>query len=609
MSLVQRVTSIEGTDREPLRLPEEWRSPSLTPARSGPGNYGSISAFPSAQRFSQLHGKGSVRSLRRVISYDALAHSQQPSQATHPTGGVIPYKVPNNKRIAQVIFTIISCWLASGIVFGFAALKPVLISEGVYRELCTPEEIIAGVEICYEQDLRLNLFFAIASTTCNVSALPVGTILDRYGPRACAVIGSIALAIGSTLMAYAFAVPKFDGYIVGNIFLALGGTFLFVPSYSIANAFPKHSGTIVATVTGAFDASAAVFLFYRLAYESSNGSFTPEKFFFGYLIVPIIILLAQFTLMTPDGYKTIPQLEAKLEKVEDPTNDVHDSDEELSDTEVRQLRARRRVHRESKLADLESVVGDAEFREAREQKEEERHATSGVWGALHGRPAHVQMLTPWFILITIITVLQMLRMNFFIASIRTQYEYMLGSDSAARTINSFFDYALPIGGVAATPLIGLLLDNLSTADMLTVLVCLTTAVGILGSLPFYWAAYANIVLFVLLRPLYYSAMSNFATTIFGFATFGKIYGTIICLSGLVNLFQPAIDALTYEALDGNPIPVNVMLAALGFIFGVILVVYVRLRGRIVRKKQAREDAQVERMNMIPESIAESEFEE
>jgi len=200
-------------------------------------------------------------------------------------------------------------------------------------------------------------------------------------------------------------------------------------------------------------------------------------------------------------------------------------------------------------------------------------------------------------------------MNFFIASIRTQYEYMLGSDSAARTINSFFDYALPIGGVAATPLIGVLLDNLSTADMLTVLVCLTTAVGILGSLPFYWAAYANIVLFVLLRPLYYSAMSNFATTIFGFATFGKIYGTIICLSGLVNLFQPAIDALTYEALDGNPIPVNLVLAALGFIFGVILVVYVRLRGRFVRKKQAREDAQVERMNMIPESIAESEFEE
>ncbi|KAK3622671.1 hypothetical protein LTR56_022050 [Elasticomyces elasticus] len=199
--------------------------------------------------------------------------------------------------------------------------------------------------------------------------------------------------------------------------------------------------------------------------------------------------------------------------------------------------------------------------------------------------------------------------NFFIASIRTQYEYMLGSDKAAKQINSFFDYALPIGGVAATPVIGLLLDNLSTAAMLSVLVALITAVGILGALPYVWAAYGNVVLFVLLRPLYYSAMSDYATKVFGFATFGKIYGTIICLSGLVNLFQPAIDALTYEAFDGNPIPVNVVLAGLGFVFGVILVVYVVIRGRIVQKKQAREDAEVDRLSRIPESIAESEFEE
>ncbi|KAK3111227.1 hypothetical protein LTR53_013738 [Teratosphaeriaceae sp. CCFEE 6253] len=608
MSLVQRVTSIEGTDRESPRLPDEWLSPILSAAR-GP-HYGSFSGGPPlAQRDLHLRGKGSVRSLRRVISYDALPHSQQPSQAIHPTGGVTPYKVSNAKRLAQVVFTVVTCWLASGIVFGFAAFKPVLISEGVYRELCTAEELHAGVEVCYEQDLTLNFFFAIASTTCNVSALPVGTILDRYGPRVCAVMGSIALAVGSILMGCAFAIARFDGYIIGNVFLALGGTFLFVPSFSIANAFPKYSGTIVATVTGAFDASAAIFLFYRLAYEASGAAFTPARFFFGYLIVPVIILIAQFTLMTSDGYKTIPQLEAKLEKVEDPSNDVHDSDDELSDREVRRLRTRRRVHRESKLADLEAVVGDSEFREAREQKAEDRHVTSGVWGALHGQPAHVQMLSPWFILITLITVLQMLRMNFFIATIRTQYEYMLGSEKAARQINTFFDYALPIGGVAATPLVALLLDNLSTAAMLTVLVTLITAVGILGSLPFHWAAYGNVILFVLLRPLYYSAMSDYATKVFGFATFGKIYGTIICLSGLVNLFQPAVDALTYEAFDGNPTPVNVVLATLGFIFGVILVVYVWIRGRIVQKKQAREDAEADRMARIPESILESEFEE
>lgn len=192
----------------------------------------------------------------------------------------------------------------------------------MYRELCTSQELEADVEVCYEQDLRLNVFFAVASTTCNVSALPVGTILDRYGPRICAVIGSVSLAIGSVLMGYAFAIPTFDGYIIGNVFLALGGTFVFLPSFSIANAFPKYAGTIVATVTGAFDASAAVFLFYRLTYEASDRAFTPDKFFFGYLAVPALILIAQFTLMTPDGYKTVTELELKIEKEEDVARDV-----------------------------------------------------------------------------------------------------------------------------------------------------------------------------------------------------------------------------------------------------------------------------------------------
>merc|ERR1711939_1107977 len=183
-------------------------------------------------------------------------------------------------------------------------------------------------------------------------------------------------------------------------------------------------------------------------------------------VVPAIILVAQVTLMTPDGYKSVPQLEAKYERAEDATRDVHDSDDELSDNEVRKLRAQRREHRESKLAELDKLLGDADFREAREHKEEERHAASGVWGALHGKSAGEQMLSPWFILMTLLTVLQMLRMNFFIATIRTQYEVMLGSEKLSKNINSFFDIALPVGGVAATPFIGMLLGRVRQRHLL-----------------------------------------------------------------------------------------------------------------------------------------------
>lgn len=153
-----------------------------------------------------------------------------------------------------------------------------------------------------------------------MSALPVGTILDRYGPRVCAVLGSLFLAAGALLMGYAFQIPEFDGFIVANIMFALGGTFIFLPSFQIANAFPRYSGTIVATVTGAFDASAAVFFFYRLAYQ--NSGLAPQKFFFGYLAVPVLIFVAQFTIMSPDNYKTMPEMEKKLERAEDVYQDA-----------------------------------------------------------------------------------------------------------------------------------------------------------------------------------------------------------------------------------------------------------------------------------------------
>lgn len=284
----------------------------------------------------------------------------------------------------------------------------------MYREYCSTEELAQNVELCYEQDLRLNFFFSLASTTTNISALPVGTLLDRYGPRLCYIVGCICLALGSTLMSYAFAIAAFDGYAVANFFLALGGTFIFVPSFQIANAFPKYSGMIVALVTGAFDASAAVFLFYRLAYEASNGAFTPSKFFAWYTAVPVLILTAQLTFLPTDSYKTAPQLEMKIERAQDTARDVHSSDDELDDSELWRVRSLRSVKRKRKLSKLDELVGDAKTRRERMVKQDQKLMKSGVWGVLHNKSAKEQIMSPWFVLICLLTVLQMVRMVSFV---------------------------------------------------------------------------------------------------------------------------------------------------------------------------------------------------
>lgn len=57
-------------------------------------------------------------------------------------------------RTAQVFVAVLYCVLSAGVIFGYAALKPILIEEGVYRNRCTNEELENGERLCYNQDLR-----------------------------------------------------------------------------------------------------------------------------------------------------------------------------------------------------------------------------------------------------------------------------------------------------------------------------------------------------------------------------------------------------------------------------------------------------------------------
>lgn len=431
-----------------------------------------------------------------------------------------------------------------------------------------------------------------------MGALVVGTVLDRFGPKTCGFISSGLLTIGSLLMAFSETLP-FDAFVFASFFLSFGGVFTFVPSFHLSNAFPRLQGLILALVTGAFDASAAVMLGFRLIYNATHGKFGLRPFFLFYLIVPAFTAVTQFFLMPDRSYDTRMELEVKMEIAEDPTTDVHDSDDDLdTEAEIRKIRADRSLRRKESIAGISSVLGTQEQREDYEKKEVEKKEASGVWGALHGLSAWKQIQTPWFILITILTMLQMARFNFFIATIWTQYNYMLQSEILATEVNEFFDIALPLGGVLTVPFIGLILDNVSTVVVLALIVLMSTVIGVLGAIPTVWAAYDNVCLFVIFRPLYYSAMSDYAAKVFGFATFGTIYGTIICLSGVAIFCQSGLQAIVHDLFQEDPGPMNLWLAGLGLIVGICLVMYVDMRGRLFRQDHAAED---ERRSIRPGS--------
>lgn len=238
--------------------------------------------------------------------------------------------------------------------------------------------------------------FAAAAVATNVCALPVGTVLDRYGPRLSSIIGSILLAIGAVLLAFAAQLP-FDGYLSGYLFLALGGPFVFIPSFQLSNTFQNHSGLILALLTGAFDSSSAIFLFYRLIYTASNGTFNLQKFFLAYLLVPVFVFIAQIVLMPSSSYKTVGELMAYTEAVS--------HGEEQADNDERADHAPKTQHngRESEDSEITSLLGH-KGADKQQLQEERKKAISGVWGALHGRSALQQIRTPWFVLVTLFTV-------------------------------------------------------------------------------------------------------------------------------------------------------------------------------------------------------------
>ncbi|KAL8304036.1 hypothetical protein RB597_004632 [Gaeumannomyces tritici] len=525
----------------------------------------------------------SVLSARaQKLTFNPLVVPDNNGNVVHPVApadAIGAFEVPRWKRILQIASAVFYCVFASGIVFGYAAIKPVLKGEGVYREICSRKSV-EGLDEDTCVEIRMNLMFTVAAVSTNVAALPIGAILDHAGPRVCGLLGSFFLAGGAAILAHAEQLP-FDGYLAGYLGLALGGPFIYMGSFHLSNALPR-SGLILALLTGAFDSSSAVFLIYRIVYQATEAGFGLRSFFLAYLVVPAAIILLQLTLLPKNSYKTVGEM---IEGIKEPDGLEGTCDQIDEHTALLQEEARQQ--REEQVGEL---LGTTRM-DTQVNREVRQNIKSGVWGIMHNSTIKQQLLSPWFILIMLFTVIQMTRINYFVATVRPQYEALLGSHNRAVEVNNFFDLALPLGGIVSIPFIGMILDNTRTVTVLITLVAVATAIGVLGVIPYAWAAYSNICLFVLYRPFYYTAVSDFSAKVFGFRTFGVVYGTIICLSGLFNLSQPGLDYLFHQTFQGDPVPVNLMLASAGLAVGISLVVYVGTKSRRISRNLLEQEAE------------------
>ncbi|XP_054555174.1 large neutral amino acids transporter small subunit 3 isoform X2 [Talpa occidentalis] len=174
----------------------------------------------------------------------------------------------------------------SAVLLGWGSLLIILKNEGFYSSLCPAENTTNTTQgkqprcpSCDSQDEMLNLGFTIGSFVLSATTLPLGILMDRFGPRPVRLVGSASFAASCTLMALASRDTK---VLSPLIFLALslngfGGICLTFSSLTLPNMFGNLRSTFMALMIGSYASSAITFPGVKLIYDAGV-SFTVIMF-------------------------------------------------------------------------------------------------------------------------------------------------------------------------------------------------------------------------------------------------------------------------------------------------------------------------------------------
>ncbi|PRP89295.1 MFS transporter [Planoprotostelium fungivorum] len=391
------------------------------------------------------------------------------------------------------IFLVLICFLSTGILYGWTPLQVLIEEEGFFSERCPPDsDRNEEHRLCPEQVSLLNLVFTVGVTTTTVAGLPMGMLLDYWDEKKTSLTGCVILALGCTTFAGAYFSKIGLLLFVAYILMGLAVPCIFLSLIRSTRFFPASAGHILVALYNSAF-DASILVFALFKVVVDHTSVKLGTLFLIYNIVPLVIAIS------------IPFWPNKVqEKEEEEMKNIRKSQEML---------------------------------------------VKGSWAA-----AWKQMKSPVYIGLVLYNCVNMTWLNTYLGTTEVQWVGKLGEEEGLR-LAEVFGFILPLGFLVG-PVVGVTLKYLPSYRGFFALTLLLTINAIIQFIPHLGVQVFNFCLFAILRAYYYALIADFTIEKFGFESFGKLFGLLQFIVGLVGISQSLFVSLTVTVFEGNWLPLN-----------------------------------------------------
>ena len=517
------------------------------------------------------------------------SNSIQYSFATSPVAGKRPRRprrsstsvnaaLPDSLRWLVNGTALISCLCFSGIIYGWAPLKMMLLRENQFAELCSiPSETDAMTTTtttpCAAQLAAYNALFTTAQFVLSFASLPVGILLDRVSNKVWYFGLTATLEIsGLVLLGWADSATN-NHYTLAVILLALGGCLTMLGAFPATFLLPHHQAGLLAAISCLFDASSVLFTMFDHLNIMAATPFSRRNLCLTWAsvagLVYAVLLFGWWQLEKQNWTQAVMMIAQQEEqKIQ---NQYQDNQQTAYDS---MQHGDNGISKETSPRCSTQVV--------------DRHTARIRRLGLHQWSAARQLMSLEFALVVIFASVQMTRCNFYIETVNEMLQWTAGDLNGHMA--RIFAWVLP-AGIVFVPLVERSVQRLGVLGTLHVTNTLGLIFGSLVLTPWGSLQVLNFAVFTGFRAFLYATLNTFIAFSFGVNTMGRMVGSTFTTAAVVTLLQyPAANVA--EKYDQDFTRINIIFLAAGLIPALLTTGYDVL---VLRPKGKQED-QLERDN-------------